>query len=188
MTVTPGAVVGGNTASGTVTIGSPAPLAGVIVNLRSDNTTIAQTPFSVNIPSGQNSVTFTITTTAVALTRTVTFTATSPGLAQSASATLTVTPPGSGTLSGLTISPGQVTGGANATGTVSLTGAAPAGGTTVTLKSNSIYALVPQLVTVQQGLSSASFTVTTTRPPSPQSATITATAGGVSKTATLTIQ
>jgi len=188
LSLTSSSVIGGNSVSGTVTIGSPAPLAGVNVNLRSDNTTVAETPLSVDIASGQNSATFTITTIPVALSRTVTITATSPSFTQaSASVSLTVTPPGSGTLANLTISPAQVTGGAAATGTVTLTGAAPAGGTVVTVQSNSAYALAPQLVTVPQGLSAASFTITTTHPASAQTATITATAGGVTKTATLTV-
>jgi len=187
VTLTSSSVIGGNSVSGTVTIGSPAPLAGVNVNLQSDNPTIAQAPFSVNIPSGQNSATFTITTILVTVSRTVKITATlSP--TQSASATLAVNPPGSATLAGLSIAPPQVTGGANATATVTLTGAAPAGGTGVTVQSNSTYAMVPLLVTVPQGLAATTFTITTTHPPSAQTATITATAGGVTKTATLTVE
>jgi len=188
LTLAANSVVGGSSVSGTATIGSPAPLAGVNINLRSDNTTVAETPLSVDIASGQNSATFTITTIPVALSRTVTITATSPSFTQSASVSLTVTPPGSGTLANLTIFPTQVTGGATATGTVTLTGAAPAGGTVVTVQSNSAYARVPQLVTVLQGLSAASFIITTIHPASAQTATITATAGGVTKTATLTVE
>ncbi|SPE34286.1 conserved exported hypothetical protein [Candidatus Sulfopaludibacter sp. SbA6] len=189
LTLTSSSVIGGNSVTGTVTIGNPAALAGVNINLRSDNTTIAQAPLSVNIPSGQDSTTFTITTILVTVSRTVTITATSPSFAQaSASVSLTVTPVGSGTLASLTVSPAQVTGGANATATVTLTGAAPPGGTVVTVQSNSTYAHVPQLVTVPQGLAATTFTITTTHPPSAQTATITAIAGGVTKTATLTVE
>jgi len=74
----------------------------------------------VVIPSGQNSASFTITTAAVTVAQTVTITATYGGLKQSA--TLAVNPPASATLTGVTVSPTYVTGGTNATGTVTLGG------------------------------------------------------------------
>ena len=187
LTLASDTVIGGNSVTGTVTIGDTAPLAGTIINLRSDNATIAQVPLSVNISSGQNSTTFTINTIQVTLNRTVNLTASLPGGPQ-ATAALMVTPPGSSTLTGLSINPSQVTGGANATATVTLSGPAPASGTVVLMKSSSPYAMVPQQVMVQSGQNAASFTIATTHPPTPQTATITATAGGVTKTATLGLQ
>jgi uncharacterized protein (TIGR03437 family) len=180
-------VVGGsgNTVSGTVTIADSASIVGATINLQSSNSS-AKVPYSVVIPSGQNSASFTITTAAVTVAQTVTITATYGGLKQSA--TLAVTPPASATLTGVTVSPSYVTGGTNATGTVTLGAAAPVGGITVILKSNSATALVPGSVIVQQGATTASFTIQTYHVTSTQTVTITATAGVVKQTAVLTVQ
>jgi uncharacterized protein (TIGR03437 family) len=182
-------VVGGsgNTVSGTVTIADSASIVATI-NLQSSNNSIATVPYSVVIPSGQNSASFTITTAAVTVAQTVTITANYAGLKQSA--TLAVTPPASATLTGVTVSPTYVTGGTNATGTVTLGAAAPVGGITVILKSSSPAAAQVQssVVTVQQGTTTASFTIQTYHVTSTQTVTITATAGVVKQTAVLTVQ
>lgn len=66
------------------------------------------------------------------------------------------------TLSSLAVSPSCVRGGASATGIVSLSGPAPAGGAVVTLSSNKpAVATVPSSVTVPAGATSASFPVNT---------------------------
>jgi uncharacterized protein (TIGR03437 family) len=179
-------VVGGNSVGGTVTIADSAPIVGATVNLQSSDP-IAKVPLGVNIPSGQTSAPFTITTGAVTAERTVTILATYGNLKQSA--TLTVNPPASATLTGVTVSPDHVTGGSNATGTVTLGAAAPVGGTVVTLLSSSpITAPVPPFVTVPQGGTTASFTIQTTHVTATLPVTITAKAGGVTKTAVLTVQ
>jgi uncharacterized protein (TIGR03437 family) len=179
-------IVGGNNVGGTVTIADSAQIGGANVNLQSSDS-IAKAPSFVNIPSGQISAPFTITTTAVTAARTVTITATYGSLKQSA--TLTVNPPGSPTLTGVTVSPAYVTGGMNATGTVTLGAAAPLGGIIVSLQSSPLgYAQVPSFVTVPQGATTASFTIQTYHVTSTQTVTITATAGSVSETAVLTVQ
>jgi hypothetical protein len=91
------------------------------------------------------------------------------------------------TLSSLVISPNQVTGGSSTQGTVTLTGPAGAGGVRVDLQSDSlIRATSPSFVIIPQGQSSAGFTITTSH--FQGVVTFTATAGGVKKTATLTVQ
>jgi uncharacterized repeat protein (TIGR03803 family) len=65
------------------------------------------------------------------------------------------------TLSSLTLNPTTVQDGGTSQGTVTLSAAAPSGGTVVGLSSNSSFALVPANVTVPAGSSSATFTVTT---------------------------
>jgi uncharacterized protein (TIGR03437 family) len=181
-------VVGGsgNTVSGTVIIAAGAPIGGATVQLQSNNSSATVPNGGVVIPSGQTSASFTIMTAAVTAARTVTITAAYGNLRQTA--TLTVTPPASATLAGVTISPGYVTGGTNAIGTLTLGAAAPVGGITVTLTSNSPYARVPPFVTVQQGATTASFTISTSHVTSTQTATITATAGVVTATAVLIVQ
>jgi uncharacterized protein (TIGR03437 family) len=178
-------VVGGNNVGGTVTIADSAPISGATVNLQSSDS-IAKAPSFVNIPSGQNSTSFTITTAAVTAAQTVTITATYGSLKQSA--TLTVNPPASPTLTGVAVSPDHVTGGTNATGTVTLGAAAPLGGIAVGLKSSSASAQVPLLFSVPQGATTASFTIQTYHVTSTQTVTITATAGSVSETAVLIVQ
>jgi hypothetical protein len=97
-------------------------------------------------------------------------------------------PPSTPALSALTLSPASVVGGNSAQGSVTLTGAAPSGGVSITLVgNNTAAATVPASVTVAAGASSASFTVTTKPVTTSTALTITATSGGVSRTATLTV-
>ncbi|PYT29131.1 MAG: hypothetical protein DMG57_12610, partial [Acidobacteria bacterium] len=93
-------------------------------------------------------------------------------------------------LSSLTLNPTSVVGGVqSSTGTVTLSGPAPAGGAQVTLSSSNIAAAnVPSNgVTVPAGAISATFTVTTSAVAASTPVTISASYGGVSKTAALTV-
>jgi len=90
-------------------------------------------------------------------------------------------------ISNVTLNPASVAGGASSTGTVTLTGPAPVGGSVVTLASNNAAATLPTTVTVTQGASSATFTITTTAVVSAVAPVITVTFGASSKTATLTV-
>jgi hypothetical protein len=102
---------------------------------------------------------------------------------------LTVNPQAAGQLQSVAVSPTQVSGGATATGTVTLSGPALFGGVVVALKSsNSLVASVPFTVTVPQGSTTTTFTINTSTVASAQMVTITATAGSISETATLTVQ
>jgi hypothetical protein len=94
---------------------------------------------------------------------------------------------GQAVLSGVSVSPATVTGGAGSTGTAMLSSAAPSGGAVVTLSSGSASATVPESVTVPAGATSATFPVTTTPVSSPVSAPISGLYSGVTKSATLTI-
>ncbi len=97
------------------------------------------------------------------------------------------TAPAALSLAAVTLLPATVQGGANSTGTVALSGAAPAGGAVVTLSSSQASAVAPPAVTVAEGQPSATFTVTTTATSADETATITASYGGVTKTAALAI-
>lgn len=100
----------------------------------------------------------------------------------------TVTTPSSPTPSSVVLSPTSVTGGASATGSITLTARAPSGGQSVTLaSSNGAVASVPASVTVPGGSTGTTFTVATTSVTQTNSATITTTAGGVSRSAVLTV-
>jgi hypothetical protein len=88
-------------------------------------------------------------------------------------------PASSASLSSLAVSPTDVVGPDSATGTVTLSSAAPSGGFTVDLTSdNTAAATVPPSVTVPAGSTSATFTVSTKQLTNAQSAVIIGTVGG----------
>lgn len=105
----------------------------------------------------------------------------------SASATTQV----AGALISLTITPTTVTAPTSATGTVTLSGAAPAAGLTITLRSSDTRkATVPQTVTVLAGQTSRTFTITTLTGQlggGQNPVTITATLAGTGRTAVLNV-
>jgi thermitase len=186
LSLNPTSVVGGNSVTGTVTLTAAAPSGGFVVNLSSSNSSVASVPSSVTVPAGATSANFTVSTTAVSASTNVTITASAGGVSRTA--TLTVNPSSSSvSLQSLTISPTAVWGGSSATGTVTLSGPAPAGGVVVQLRSNSSRASVPNTVTVPAGATSASFTIRTRSSFSIVTVTITATYNGVSRSAQLTV-
>ena len=185
LSLNPTSVVGGNSSTGTVTLTAPAPSGGFVVNLSSSNTSVATVPSTVTVPAGATSANFTVSTQAVSSATSVTITASAGGVSRTA--TLTVNPAPSVTLQSLTISPTSVWGGSTATGTVTLSGPAPAGGVVVQLRSSSSRASVPSTVTVPAGATSARFTIQTRSAFSITTVTITATYNGVSRSAQLTV-
>src|SRR5205823_1361739 len=183
VTVNPTAVTGGAGSTGTVTLGAAAPAGGAVVTLASNNFNAATVPATVTVPANATTVTFAIATKAVAAVSAVTITANYNGVARTA--TLTVNPAGPATLAALTMNPATVIYGANSTGTVTLTSAAPAGGAAIALTAtNTSGFTVPASVTVPVGATTAQFIVGTYW--FPATTTITATYNGVDKTATLT--
>jgi hypothetical protein len=185
VTVNPTSVVGGTSSTGTVTLAAAAPAGGAVVTLSSSNATVAQVPASVTVAAGATTANFTIPTSPVVSNASATITGT---YGATKTSSLTVTAPTLGvTGSGLSVSPTSVVGGISSTGTVKLTGPAPAGGAVVTLSSSNTTAThLPASVTVAAGATSATFTITTTPVASNTSATITA-IFGVTRTASLTV-
>jgi hypothetical protein len=97
-------------------------------------------------------------------------------------------PPAAAALASLTVSPSQVRAGSAATGTVSLSSAAPPGGIVVTLSSGRAkLAAVPQSVTVAAGSATATFTITTSKVPKTTSVSITASYADAQETAQLVV-
>jgi hypothetical protein len=185
ISVNPTSVQGGNPSTGTATLNQAAPAGGALVSLSTSNT-VATPPANVTVPAGQTSANFEISTTAVTVPTNATITGTLNGGTRSA--TLTVNPPpASASVSALSVSPTTVVGGESATGTVTLTAAAPAGGMVVSLSDDSPAVSVPASVNVPGGATSVSFTVTTTSVTTSTSATISATGGGTTRTALLTV-
>jgi hypothetical protein len=186
LTLNPSTIPATSTSQGTVTFSS-AVSAATTVSLSSGNTA-ASVPASVTVPAGGTSATFTVTAGLVSGTTTFNIVATYNGNSLFAPLTVTQAPPGPAGVTGVTIAPSSIVGGANSTGTVNLGQAAPNGGTAVTLSSsNTAAATVPASVTVPAGATSANFAVTTKVVTSPQSVTITAAGGGTSATASMTV-
>ena len=107
------------------------------------------------------------------------------------SATQRFTPqaaPVAASLSAVSVNPTSVVGPASSNGTVTLTAAAPTGGTLVTLtSSNTAVATVPASVTVAPGATSASFTINTVSVSATNAVVISASFNGVPRSATLTV-
>jgi hypothetical protein len=185
VTLSPTSVLGSSSSTGTVTLGSAAPVGGAVVALSSSNTGVAQVPSSVTVAAGATTATFSVTTTPVSSSTSVTITG---KYGVNKTANMTVTPPTlTGQGSGLTVSPNTVVGGTSSTGTVKLTGPAPAGGSVVTLSSsNTSVAQVPASVTVPAGTTTATFPITTSSLTSNSTISITA-VYGVTRTTTLTV-
>lgn len=96
--------------------------------------------------------------------------------------------PAAAAVSGLALSPSSVLEHATSTGTVTLSAPAPEGGLEVALTSgNATAASVPASTTVAAGATSGTFTITAGATVSSSSSVITATGGGASRTAILTV-
>ena len=105
--------------------------------------------------------------------------------------TFTITQPSqsaSPTLSGLRLSASVVPGCKSLTGTVTLSAAAPAGGLVVTLSDNLAATRVPASVTVPEGLTSKTFTITTVPVTATQTGSVTAQLGASTKSASLRVR
>ncbi|MDR3687835.1 MAG: protease pro-enzyme activation domain-containing protein [Fimbriimonas sp.] len=178
------AIEGGGSTTGTVTLSSAAPTGGQVVSLTSSDSSTT-VPATITVAAGSTTGTFKVSTASVSATTAVTITA-SIGSA-TATATLTVN---THYVSAVAISPSSAVGGTPSaiTGTVTIDKSAPANGLAVTLQSsNSGLASVPTSVTVPSGSTSATFTVTTAGVSSTTAVQISATAGGQSKSGTLTL-
>jgi len=177
----PTTVIGGSASVGTVNLAGVAPTGGLTIKLLSDqNAAIA--PSSVVVAAGKSSATFSIKTIPVGSVVAANIQATLNGAKQSG--VLTISPP---SVLSLTISPISVKGGKSATGTVKISGPAPSGGLIVMTSSNQPSAQVQQSVTIPAGKTTATFTIQTSTVSTKTQATISATTGGASKTALLTI-
>ena len=181
VSLNPGTLTGGSSATGTVTLTGPATVGGLVVKLTSSSAA-ATVPAKVTIAAGQTSATFAVKTKVVAVVTKPTITATLGNASQTT--TLTINPP---LLQSIAFSPSSVVGLTPGKGTVTLTGAAPTGGIKVALSSNNQAVTVPATVTVLAGQTTATFAAKTVSVVSQTVATITGTQGSVSQTATLTV-
>ena len=182
----PTSVAGGQSSTGTVTLGSAAPAGGAQISLSSSDSA-AQVPASVTVPQGATSTTFPVSTSSVGASTPVTITASYNGVTRTA--TLTVTPQSGDIgpiLQFVTVNPSTVTGGLSTTGTVTLLGAwdSPIA---VALSSSDPAAQVPASVTVPANTSYAQFNIITTVVGSTTPVTISGNYNGTTTGSTLTL-
>jgi hypothetical protein len=164
-----------------LTLDAPAPAGGLTVTLTS-STPAAQVPSSVLVGAGQNSVTFSVTTSSVKDQVLAKITAIVAGVSKTGS--LTVNPV---FLSSVSVNPSVVSEGDSTILTVTLNGPAPTGGIKVQLASTVKEAPVPGSLTVPANQTSATFTIKSKFLTEPQTAAITASLGYVETTASLTV-
>jgi drug/metabolite transporter superfamily protein YnfA len=103
-------------------------------------------------------------------------------------ATLSVSVTFTTNLNTLALATSPVVGGNTVTGTVTLNAPAPTLGATVTLSDNLASTTLPASVIIPAGLTSKTFTITTTSVAASQIGTVTASYRGINKTAPLTVQ
>lgn len=185
LTLSPASFPGAcKTSTGKVTLSGPAPAGGAVVAL-SDTNPAATVPSSVTVPAGATSATFRIAGTAVASAQAGSVTAAYGGVSKSAA--VTVRPIG---VLRLVLSPNPVVGPNPVTGTVTLECPAGTGGIPVSLLSSATAVASPAVssFTVPAGSSTGTFQVLTADVAVASQASIRATANGVWKSVTLTVQ
>ena len=198
ISVNPSSVVGGNAATGTVTLSGPQ--AGpTVVQVSFIDTAPATLPsndppcppssrcHNVTVPAGATSANFTISTSPVSSQFNLNVNAHLDG-SPGQSALLLIVPNSDPTIASLSLNPTTVVGGNPSTGRVTLSAPAPSGGTVVSLvSSDTSVATVPASVTVPAGATSSTFTVTTLAVASDRIVTLTAVSNNTGRTADLTI-
>jgi len=178
-------LVGGKSATGTVRLSAAAPSGGASVTLTkgfsngATGTVPITIPASVSVPAGQTTASFAIATNSVAATTNVRISASFNGTTSAADMTLFP-------LLAQVSFAGNVPGGTPGTGTVTLNGAAPSGGTVVALASgNTSLVTVPASVTVPAGQTSVNFTANTQPVTQTTGVSVSASSGGTTVSTTV---
>ncbi len=190
--VAPTSVVGGAAVQGTVTLSTAAGSTGLVVTLTSSNTAVTALPSNVTVPAGAATAAFAINTVATAAATPVIITAAAGGSSQTANLTVmpgvAPLPVPADSVIALSVSPDRVSDGTPAQGVVTIASPAPSGGVSVALSStDTSLATTPIVILIPPGATGAMFTVNTAPTSTETSVTITATAGGASQMANLTV-
>lgn len=197
ISVSPGSVIGGTKAEINIALApnAVAPNGLTTFNVTSSNPSVVSVPTNsttspLGIVGGMTNLRFIVNTNTVTAPQTVTITAGNKSLG-SRSITLTVTPPNTPLAVGsIQMQPSAIFGGNDGTGVVSLvTGyVAPAGGAFVMLTNgNPNLVSIPSSVTIPAGQSNASFPIQTNTTGVTTPVNISASYGGATKTAVLTV-
>ena len=179
----------GATVNAQAILTAAAPSGGATVSIASSNPSAVSAPSSVTVPAGSVSTSVPVTIGSISSTTPVVLSS-SYNSATEPSPVLFVTG-SSGTapiLSAFSTSAATTPGGTSITGTVSVTTAAPTGGTSVALKSqNSSVLSVPPTVTIPAGATSAPFTISALPQTANSTESITTTLNGESLSIAITV-
>ena len=181
----PSEIAGGSTVEQQLTLSRPAPAGGLDIELSSSSAALT-VPARVTVPGGRSTVTVTMTSASVAVGTEVTVTATTTLLGQrtTVSSTTTVS---AAALASVTLADEEIYAGESTTATVTVSSAAPAGGTPVTLSVDDESVDVPESVTVPAGQTSVETELGTAESPDDIDVTLIATLRGTSKSAALRV-
>jgi hypothetical protein len=180
--VSPSTIATGENAVGRVTLSGNAPVGGYPIDVQSSNSAIASVPASVTVPAGKSFVEFNVSAQAVQRDSSVIITASNGSTQKTATVSVKAW-----RLVSFTIDPTTITGGASATGTVTISSPAPSGGVDVLVSVYAGPAGVPASVHIPAGKTSAIFQVTTQPTDTNQNATIQARGGSTVLTVNITI-
>ncbi len=181
--ISPASVIGGASATGTVSLNSPAPAGGTTAALTYSGASVSG-PASVTVPAGSTSANFAISTSTVSVDTVRSVTATVAGNPVSTNITVL-----KAAIASVTTPSATLTGGVSATGTVTLNRAVTTN-TTVNLSYTPAgnYASTTASVVVNSGSSTANFTFTPNIVmPSGFSGSVTGTLNGTTGTANFSV-
>ena len=182
LTISPATISGGAQPQGIVMLNGQAPAGGALVSL-SSNSPFVSPPASVTVDPGSFSASFPIPTSSVTANTTATVTASYNGTASQAQVTLTSQQPPSS----LTLSPTSTTGTGGSFATVTIASPSSTDEVLQVASSNPSIASVPNGVTIPAGSTTGGFNITTSSVSAQTVVTISVSGGGVTKTASLTI-
>jgi hypothetical protein len=183
LTISPATISGGAQPQGIVMLNGQAPAGGAVVSL-SSNSPMVSPPASVTVAPGSFSASFPIPTSGVTANTTATITASYNGAASQAQVTLTPQQPPSS----LTLSPTSTTGtGGGSFATVTVASPSSTDEVLQVASSNPSIASVPNGVTIPAGSTTGGFNIFTTSVSAQTVVTISVSGGGVTKTASLTV-
>jgi len=183
LTVSPSTINGGATAGAIVQLSGQAPAGGADVTLSSDNPNVTP-PGSVFVNPGSFSTSFSLPTSMVTANTTATLTATWNGLSVQGKVTLTPQP----SPTSLTLNPTATVGtGGSSFGRVTIASAQATDSIFQLTSSNPAVAQIPGSVLVPAGATAGGFNIFTTQVTTQTVVTISVAGGGVTQSATLTV-
>jgi hypothetical protein len=183
LTISPSTISGGAQPQGIVMLNGQAPAGGAVVSLSSSSPTV-NPPAAVTVEAGSFSASFPISTNSVTTNTTATVTASYGNSSAQAQVTLTAQQPPTS----LTLSPTSTTGTSGSSfATVTIASPASTDQVLQVASSNPSIASVPNGVTIPAGSTTGGFNIFTTSVSVQTVVTISVSGGGVTKTASLTI-
>ncbi len=182
LTISPATISGGAQPQGIVMLNGQAPAGGALVSL-SSNSPMVSPPASVTVAPGSFSASFPIPTSGVTTNTTATVTATYNGASSQAQVTLTAQQPPTS----LTLSPTSTSGTGGSFATVTIASPSSTDEVLQVASSNPSVAAVPNGVTIPAGSTTGGFNIFTNSVSVQTVVTISVSGGGVTKTASLTI-